>query len=138
MLHLLVPGDYSLFVIRSDAFMLASRFGSLADVLRGSQEDFSACPGLGPIKARSSAHPGMESEAVDGDDVGTDDFDDEVEQALDSTGDDEGSEQQQQGHSASGGGLVPLGPHQYASVSVFEEDFLDDDLAVIDIDDDEF
>jgi hypothetical protein len=41
-------------IIRSDAFMLASRFGSLADVLRGDLEDFSACPGLGPIKARRS------------------------------------------------------------------------------------
>eukprot|EP00882_Tetradesmus_deserticola_P025593 GHRQ01028124.1.p1 GENE.GHRQ01028124.1~~GHRQ01028124.1.p1 ORF type:complete len:231 (+),score=81.33 GHRQ01028124.1:840-1532(+) len=37
---------------RSDAFMLASRFGSLAEAMQADQEDFAAVPGLGPVKAR--------------------------------------------------------------------------------------
>eukprot|EP00882_Tetradesmus_deserticola_P015716 GHRQ01016746.1.p2 GENE.GHRQ01016746.1~~GHRQ01016746.1.p2 ORF type:complete len:235 (+),score=108.83 GHRQ01016746.1:89-706(+) len=39
-------------VNRSDAFMLASRFGSLAEAMQADQEDFAAVPGLGPVKAR--------------------------------------------------------------------------------------
>ncbi|KAF8064639.1 ERCC1 [Scenedesmus sp. PABB004] len=39
-------------VNRADAAMLASRFGSLAEILTAEVEQLTACPGLGPVKAR--------------------------------------------------------------------------------------
>ena len=39
-------------VNRTDAFTLGSRFGTLADILKGSKEQYSACPGVGPVKGQ--------------------------------------------------------------------------------------
>jgi hypothetical protein len=39
-------------VNRTDAFTLGSRFGSLADIMMGSKEQFSGCPGVGPVKGQ--------------------------------------------------------------------------------------
>lgn len=37
---------------RNDAYTLGTKFGTLADIFRGNMEQFSACPGLGPVKGR--------------------------------------------------------------------------------------
>jgi hypothetical protein len=36
---------------RTDAVVLGSQFGSLADILRAGKEELSGCPGIGPTKA---------------------------------------------------------------------------------------
>ncbi|MEW5317184.1 MAG: hypothetical protein WDW38_008509 [Sanguina aurantia] len=37
---------------KTDSVTLGTSFGSLADIFRGGQKEFSACPGLGPTKVR--------------------------------------------------------------------------------------
>jgi hypothetical protein len=37
---------------RNDAYTIGATFGTLADAFRAQPRDFSACPGLGPVKAR--------------------------------------------------------------------------------------
>lgn len=39
-------------VNRNDAYTIGASFGTLADAFRGTAAQFSACPGLGPVKAR--------------------------------------------------------------------------------------